>query len=171
MPMNKPAGPRQTSSQKAQKTQAGGPTIGGVAGIGKQKMVTRPRSAQRPTIVHAHHTGPSASGLGEGKENEFTANRQLHSTVRGKINSKLTNSSNDYFSHNDRATSKPVPTSKVSGMSAYTSYNSKKTMKEDAPAMSVAGGGVSPVAPPDATAAYALQKKMREKLARRKQTK
>ena len=45
-----------------------GPTIGGVAGIGKQKTLSRPKSAQRPTIVHAHHTGPSATGLGEGRE-------------------------------------------------------------------------------------------------------
>lgn len=148
----KPVGPKQTSSQKAQKAQPGGPTIGGVAGVGKQKLVSRPNSSRRPSIVRGHTTKPSASGIGEGKESEFTANQHLHNTVKTKILTKL---------------QKPNP-QKQSGGNDYFSYNAKKTMKEEAPAMSISGGAVPSITNP--TVNYALQKKMKEKIARRKKS-
>ena len=41
----------------------------------------------------------------------------------------------------------------------------KPSIKEDAPAMSVGSGAVSPIAPPDASAAYSLQKdRMKKKI-------
>jgi len=149
--MTNVTGPKQTSNQKAQKAQAGGPTIGGVAGVGKQRTVTRPNSSRRPTIVHAHHTGPSPSGLGEGKESEYRANSQLKKTVKAKMNHKLD------------------PKNK-GGADDYYSHNAKKYFKENV-AMSVGSGQVAGIAPADATTNYALQKKMHEKLAKRKKPK
>lgn len=192
---------QQSSKQKAQKAQAGGPTIGGVAGVGKQKTVTRPNSSRRPTVVHGHTTGPSATGvgeevsfndeyfqkkaeelarqqgkskhhipkikenlmknhkvdMGEGKENEFTANRQMTSTVRGKMATKLVrkpSGMNDYYAHNDKKTSSIV--------------------KEDgggAPAMSVAGGAVPSITNPTVNYAFQVRKKVSGKMARRKKVK
>lgn len=144
---------QQTSKQKQQKAQPGGPTIAGVAGVGKQKTVTRPNSSRRPSIVHSHTTGPSTSGIGEGKESEFGANRQLTTSVRGKMAQKLER--------------------KPTGMNDYYAHNAKKTsvVKEDAPAMSVAGGAVPSITNPTVNYAFQVRKKMKGKLARRKQVK
>jgi hypothetical protein len=179
----------QTSKQKAQKSQSGGPTIGGVAGIGKPKNPTRSQSAQatktpsptgvKTSIPHLgeHATsGIGTSVVGEGRNSEFAANQQLASTVRQKVAHKLSISG---------GRPQPRPNHQPGGgLSDYYAHNAKKTMKEDtvnemggggggaggAPAMSVASGQAVPSIT-DPTTNYALQKKMREKMARRKKVK
>jgi len=136
--------PPVSNKQKAQNTQAGGPTIGGVAGVGKQKTVTRPNSSRRPSVVHGHTTGPSPTGIGEGKESEYLANRQLQNTVKSKMQHKLN------------------PKNKGGG-DDYFSYNAKKTNVKEDVAMSVGGGAVAGVAPADATTNYAFQIKKKIK--------
>lgn len=57
--------PPVSSKQKAQNTQAGGPTIAGVAGVGKSKTVTRPKSSQstKTPSPHGVRTGPMGEGV------------------------------------------------------------------------------------------------------------
>lgn len=146
-----------SSKQKAQNTQPGGPTIGGVAGVGKQKTVTRPNSSRRPTVVHSHTTGPSASGIGEGRESEYAANRQLHSQVKLKIAQKLN----------------PAGNPGKSGTDSYYSHMEKRkkaTIKEDGGVAMSVGSGTAVPSITNATANYAFQvkKKVKERIARRK---
>jgi hypothetical protein len=137
-----------SGKQKQQQTQPGGPTIGGVAGIGKQKLVTRPMSSRTATTAKASHTGPTSHGLGEGKESEATANMRLSQTARMKmLRPDLTHHkkpvSNDYFSHMaDKATKKPA-------------------IKENV-AMSVGSGAAVPSIT-DPTTNYAMEKDKRRK--------
>lgn len=143
--------PPVSSKQKSQNTQAGGPTIGGVAGVGKQKTVTRPKSAQstKTPSPHGVRTGP----MGEGKESEFSANRSLEHSVRMKAYAKK-----NY---------KPAG----SGMNDYYAHNAKKTaIKEDGGVAMSVGSGAAVPSITNATANYAFQvkKKVRDKIARRK---
>lgn len=141
--------PPVSSKQKTQNTQAGGPTIGGVAGVGKQKTATRPKSSQstKTPSPHGIHTGP----MGEGKESEYSANRNLRNNVRTKAY-------------------KPKP---GSGMKDYYAHNEKKTIKEDGGVAMSVGSGAAVPSITNATANYAFQvkKKVRNGVARRKKVK
>lgn len=144
-----------SAKQKAQYTQAGGPTISGVAGVGKQKTVTRPKSSQstKTPSPHGVRTGP----MGEGRESEYTANRQLHSGVKLKIAQKLNPAGNpgksgtdNYFSHMEK--------------------RKKSTIKEDGGVAMSVGSGAAVPSITNATTNYALQvkRKMKDKITRRK---
>lgn len=73
--------PPVSSKQKAQNTQAGGPTIGGVAGVGKQKTVTRPKSSQstKTPSPHGVRTGP----IGEAVHDDAWFHKKAAETAKG----------------------------------------------------------------------------------------
>lgn len=90
--------PPVSAKQKAQNTQPGGPTIGGVAGVGKQKTATRPKSSQstKTPSPHGVRTGPlgedapamSAGGAGDpGQVQNATSNYafQVKKKVRAGV--------------------------------------------------------------------------------------
>jgi hypothetical protein len=51
-----------TKARNTSAKQPGGPTMGGVQGVGAATTPKRPTSSRKPSIVTAHHTGPTTFG-------------------------------------------------------------------------------------------------------------
>ena len=105
---------------------------------------------RHPAVPKAHVTRPTM----EGKESEYSANRELTGTHKLSIiktaMKKKSTGMNDYFSHNDKAAS-------------------KMPVKEDAGAVSVGSGAVAGITDPTTNYAFQdLKKKQKAAMARRK---
>jgi hypothetical protein len=105
-------------------------------------------SERRPSVPRNHNTRPTM----EGKESEYGANKELTGTFKlATIKNTMQKKSglSDYHSHNDKLTQ-------------------KKSVKEDAGAVSVGSGAVAGITDPTTNYAFQVLKKKQNKLARRK---